>query len=170
MSFKIVELEGQAAVIAQLDAVAAKLVHREEFWRDIGEEVRSQTQLRFENSTGPEGQKWPESWRVKMGLGGGRLTLVDSGDMRKDLVLNVSEQGGEFGSPTPYALIHQYGGTIHAKTSKGLYFGIKSKGGNRDRLIRKQSVTIPARPFLGINEENGNRLLDIAERWLGAAQ
>jgi phage gpG-like protein len=47
-------------------------------------------------------------------------------------------------------------------------FKFKAKGANRDAWVTKQSVVIPARPFLGINEENAQRLLDIAEGYLAA--
>jgi phage virion morphogenesis protein len=167
MSGLRIELGGEQPAFAAISLLADKLAHKVPLWRMVGEELAQQTNYRFETSTGPEGQKWPQSWRVKMGLGGGP-TLVDSGILKTSMTLNVNEQGGEFGSPMEYAATHQFGDVIKAKTSKGLRFKFKAKGANRDAWVTKQSVVIPARPFLGINEENAQRLLDIAEGYLAA--
>lgn len=160
-----IEISGREQAFLAIDGIAQKLTHKEPLWRAIGEEIAQQTNERFETSTGPEGQRWPDSWRVKLALGGGP-TLVDRGILKTTLTLNVTEEGGEFGSPMEYAAIHQLGGTITAKTSKGLRFKVRSRSGNQDSFVTKKSVAIPARPYLGINEENGERLLAIASGYL----
>ena len=47
-----------------------------------------------------------------------------------------------------YAAIHQYGGTIRPKNAKRLMFKVGGK------TVMTQSVTIPARPFIGFSEED----------------
>lgn len=156
-------LSGDNEALAAIGAIAGKLENREPLWRAVGEEIAQQTAERFETSTGPDGQVWPPSWRVKT-LGG--KTLVLSGILKQSMTLNVHEDGGEFGSPMIYAAVHQLGATIKAKTEKGLHWNYRRDGANKDSHARKMSVTIPARPYLGINEENANDILAVAEAYL----
>ena len=57
----------------------------------------------------------------------------------------------EVGSNVHYAGVHQFGATIHAKNVKNLRFRVAG------RWVSKPSVSIPPRPYLGIDNE------DIAE-------
>lgn len=113
---------------------------------------------RFETETGPGGNPWPKSIRA---LVQGGQTLTDSGRLRGSITHNVL--GGnavEVGTNVAYAGIHQMGGTITAKNAPYLTFRI---GG---QWVRKKSVTIPARPFLGIDDADETELLAIAEDYV----
>lgn len=169
MNGAAIELNGDTEALRAIGIIAGRLEHREPLWRAVGEEIAQQTAERFETSTGPDGQVWPPSWRVK--THGGK-TLVMQGILKQSMTLNVHEDGGEFGSPMICAAVHQLGATIRAKTEKGLHWNYRTKGANQDSHARKMEVTIPARPFLGINEENEESILDVAEAYLliGAPQ
>ncbi len=118
----------------------------------IGEEVKGQTERRFDLSMAPDGSRWKQSLRVTLGLGGGP-TLVKSGDMRRSLTVNADDQGGELVIPKAYAATHQFGATIKPVRAKTLRFALGRKG-NRTNFVFARSVTIPKREMLGFSAEN----------------
>lgn len=86
--------------------------------------------------------------------------LVESGSLRG----SISEQAGQdyvkIGTNKIYAAIHQFGGTIHAKDAAKLFFKMGSG------FVRAKSVTIPARPFLTVEDEDDKMIADIIFRFL----
>lgn len=121
--------------------------------RAIGEQLRQHVDERFEDERGPGGLPWPKSWRAREQ---GGQTLTDTARLRQSMTFNARPQSVEIGTNVRYAPVHQFGATIRAKTAKGLVFrvGAARSGGSFRRL---QQVTIPARPFLGLDAQ------DIAE-------
>jgi phage virion morphogenesis protein len=70
----------------------------------------------------------------------------------------TSEQSGRrlrVGTNKIYAAVHQFGAEIRAKRAPKLVFRL---GG---RLVFAGRVTIPARPFLGISEEDREEILHV---------
>lgn len=122
--------------------------------RAIGAQLRQHVDKRFEDERGPGGLPWPKSWRAREQNG---QTLSDSGDLRKNMTFRAGPQSVEIGTNTPYAPVHQFGATIRAKTAKGLVFRAGRTRGGKPGFRRMQQVTIPARPFLGLDAQ------DIAE-------
>lgn len=68
------------------------------------------------------------------------------------------------GSNLAYSAIHQFGGVIKAKTSKGLRFPISTPTGLQ--WITRKSVSIPARPYLVFRPEDPQRLKEAVEKLL----
>lgn len=68
-----------------------------------------------------------------------------------------------WGSNKPYAAVHQFGAIIKPRTAKALAFSI---GGHP---IFRQSVTIPARPYLGFTAEDREHFVTELEGWLARA-
>lgn len=104
----------------------------------------NQTRERFQTETGPDGVKWQDSLRKK--LFGGK-TLTQDGHLGDSITSTATDKEARWGSNRIYAAIHQFGGVIRAKSSKGLAFQLASG----DNVVTRQ-VTMPARPFLGINK------------------
>ena len=120
----------------------------------------NQTRMRFRIETGPDGQRWKPSLRVQ--AAGGR-TLVRDGHLLGSLSSRGNSDSAEWGVNRIYARIHQEGGVIRAKGAKPLRFKV---GG----LWRsKQSVVIPARPYLGVNDDDRAAMLDVLTRRIGEA-
>ena len=115
------------------------------------------TQRRFETGTAPDGSAWPASFRA--GLVGGR-TLVDTGRLVQSITHNAQDDGVQVGTNVLYAAIHQFGGVISAVSAKALSFLIG------DRRVFARQVTIPARPFLGLDREDEDEIGLIARDWL----
>ena len=106
------------------------------------------------SNVAPDGVPWPVSLRAK--LDGGK-TLHDSGLLMRSITSEPAPREVVVGSNMIYAGVHQAGATITAKTGKGLSFTLA----NGERAV-VGSVTIPARPYLGISEAEQATIQDVA--------
>lgn len=148
-----VKLEGDwsklQSSLHRLNRVNFTALHKE-----IGEHVVSSTQERFKTGTGPDGQKWETSIRVKKE---GGTTLRDTSRLRNSITCRARPDRAEIGTNDRRARIHQYGGIIRARKAKALRFQI---GGSGIWAVKKQ-VKIPARPFLGVNDDDAAAINEI---------
>jgi phage virion morphogenesis protein len=134
--------------------------------RAIGTGGVSLVQDRFQTATDPDGNPWqalnPAYAAEKRGPG----ILRESG-MRGGLMASITFQTTRdsvaWGTNKVHALIHQVGGTITPKRGNRLVFSI---GG---ATVFAKSVTIPARPYLGIGPKEGEMMLDVVEGALDRA-
>lgn len=123
----------------------------------IGGSLRESTTLRFQQSKAPDGSTWPKSQRVL--LFGGQ-TLILTGRLRDsiaDAAPLLDATSVEVGTNVEYADPHQFGATIRPRTGRAL---------NIPGIGPRASVTIPARPFLGVSVQDEAEILDLTERWL----
>jgi len=116
------------------------------------------TQLRFRNTEDPEGNKWKKSARAS--LAGGK-TLTDSAQLKKSIHAKFSARSASIGTNKLYAAIHQFGGVIKPKKSAWLTFEIPGVG-----FRRVAQVTIPARPYLGISDDDKALMRQALARYL----
>ena len=119
------------------------------------------TLARFADEEGPDGEKWVESLRKQLNSG---KTMRKDGHLVGGITSDSSATEARWGSNRIYAAIHQFGGVIKAKTSKGLAFTLA----NGDGVIT-QSVTMPARPFLGINKDDGEDIVALVREYVNEA-
>jgi len=149
---------------APLQGALARLAERGEqrlgLMEQIGAALLLSTQMRFEAERGPDGNPWPPSIRA---LAEGGKTLRDDGQLVGSLTYSATNEGVEIGTNVIYAAIHQQGGTIKAKSADNLTFRIG------DRWISKAEVTIPARPFLGIDDDDMTEIAAILSDYLAGA-
>lgn len=125
----------------------------------MGGEILARTMKRFENAEAPDGSRWPVTIRQKMG--DSRTALLGPGSkLARSYNWRAGSDSVEIGSNWKYAAIHHFGGTIRAKRAKALRFRIG------DTWVMKKAVTIPARPALGVNDEDERYLVETAEDWL----
>ena len=112
---------------------------------------------------GPDGTPWTPSRRARRKAGG--RTLWDTGRLVASLTHSVSGGSVSVGSGVIHAGVHQFGATIRPKTARALSF----VGADGTRRTVK-SVTIPARPYLGVSAEDRDDILDLlAQRVARAA-
>lgn len=150
-----IKVEGFESTIAALASAVSRLANPTPLYDDIGGMLVASTQDRFERETGPDGSPWPQSLRAK--FEGGK-TLSDTRRLFNSMTHEASADGVSVGTNVIYAAIHQMGGVIRAKTSGGLKFRGIGNGG----WVTKQSVTIPARPFLGLDADDEKEIANIA--------
>lgn len=108
----------------------------------IGNVIKNRIELSFEKQKSPFGEKWKQSYRAKKS---GGITLTSSARLRHSFSVKADSSSVTVGTNIIYARIHQFGGTIQPKNKKALRFKIGSQWAS------KQSVTLPARPFMPID-------------------
>ena len=118
-----------------------------EVWDSIGEQLKIQTEKRYEAEVDPDGNAWTplsEKYQKRKAKKANYQKLLQySGNLLDTLAYQTDDYGVKFGSNKIYARTHQYG--------------------DADRGI-------PKRAFLGINEENKKaiveELFDAWQAWL----
>ncbi len=116
----------------------------------IGQDLRRSTLKRFTTQRDPEGKPWEES---RSATADGRKALTDTARMKNSIKVKSNKKGVAVGTNTIYARTHQEGAkdrVISAKNGKKLKFKVNGKWCSKDSV----KVTIPARPFLGISEDD----------------
>ncbi|TXG83253.1 MAG: hypothetical protein E6R12_08620 [Sphingomonadales bacterium] len=158
-----------------LQAVQGKLKDQNALLRAAGRILVNSTVERFSTGIAPDGTPWKPSERAKLAdddikagntkaklskpragsvarpaeLGDPKFsgkTLVETGQLRNSISMQV--KGGVLlvGSTVPYAATHQLSAVIRAKNKPYLKF--KLPGGS---WISTKKVIIPKRPFLGVS-------------------
>lgn len=120
---------------------------------DVGAHIETSTKERFETNIAPDGTPWKQSRRA---AADGGKTLLDHGHLR-DSIQRAPATDDEvvIGTNLIYAAIHQFGGVIRPKNAKKLAF--KTPFG----FALLDQVTIPARPFFGLSEEDNQIIPEI---------
>ena len=109
---------------------------------EIGVMLVSSVTHRFETGVGPDGRPWIPSARA---LSEGGQTLVMRGHLRDSQTHVAGPRSVEVGTNLVYGAVHQFGG----RAGRGL------------------SVTLPARPYLGLDGDDEAEILDIINDWIG---
>lgn len=147
----------------QISAVLSRLIETGQNLAPIMEDIatygENSTRGRFRTETAPEGNKWQPNQR------GGKI-LKQHMHLLDSITRDHGEDFAEWGSDTSviYAAIHQFGGVIRPKNKPYLTFKVPGGG-----FRRVKQVTIPARPFLGINDEDEGNIVDIIVQNINAA-
>lgn len=160
--------------------------NRRPFFEQVGEHLMTSTGRRFALDTAPDGTKWAPlkpgtiKSRIRRGKSPAGI-LRDHGLLRGSISAESSNDDVRIGSPSPYAAIHQLGGTIDMPArQQTLYLKRNRKGEIGRRFVSKKAanhtetvqrsahkLTITARPFLGISAADQQDILDMAGDWLG---
>jgi phage virion morphogenesis protein len=152
-----IEVAGLEETLSRLGEAAEKADHPRGFYDRIGLSLVNSASRRFELGAGPDGSPWPPSIRA---LAEGGQTLVDTARLVGSITHEATDTGVAVGTNVIYAAIHQLGGTIRPKSGNALVFNL---GG---RTIFARQVTIPARPFLGLDRDDEIEIEAIAGEWL----
>ena len=119
----------------------------------IGE---SQTRRRIESEkTAPDGTPWPDNIAETPILRETGRNLLDS------VASSATADVAEWGAGWEYAHVHQNGMTIVPREAGKLAFTVAG------RFVLADEVTIPARPFVGLSDENRQEILEIVTDYLG---
>lgn len=127
----------------------------------IGMKMAENTRWRFRDGTAPDGVAWLPSRRAR---DQGGQTLVDSGRLRDSIVHALQGRDSvAWGTNILYAAAHQFGVTITPRTPGGrLRFRIG------DAWVSAASVTLPARPFLGVSDDDREDIADLVAQYIGS--
>ncbi|WP_027364018.1 phage virion morphogenesis protein [Desulfotruncus alcoholivorax] len=113
--------------------------------KEIGEYLVTSTAERFKTETGPDGRKWPPSIRARTE---GGQTLTDTTTLKNSISYRARPDKVIVGTMDKRASTHQTGRRIKVKRSRYLHFKVGGK------WVKKKEVQIPARPFIGINDDD----------------
>lgn len=151
----MLRIEADNHEIRQLLAeLKAKLGNASEAMDEIGELVKLSVKRNFEAEGRP--QRWPKSARAKAE---GGQTLSHTNNLRNSFNHRVGPFAVEIGTNVQYAAIHHFGGVIRAKRAKAL--AVPGIG-------LRRSVSMPARPFLMLQDQDKALMLKILGRYLAA--
>ncbi len=187
-------MTGAAITLEVTDAPVRELLDRVEavggdtlpLMRALGGYMLASTQRRFETRTAPGGAAWqrlaPRTARERIRQGYGTTNILRrSGILYASLTYVASSTEVETGTNNPYAAAHQFGAEItHYARSQPIYQHYDAKTDTFDPRFRKRSrsnfmryveigehkVTIPARPYLGVDDADVVEMAAIGEDWL----
>lgn len=146
----------------KLERLARRAADTHPLMDAIGESLESSTRLRFRNETGPGGQRWKPSLRARHE---GGQTLTESRQLRDSITHEATRDTARVGTNVIYAGVHQFGATIRAKGGYNgnghLRFSIPGLG-----FRSPLEVVIPARPFLGIDQDDRDTIEDLVDGYL----
>ena len=114
-----------------------KIERRQSLMEAIGETMVASTLRRFEKGVGPDGTAWEANQR-------GGQTLVDTARLKGSFTYEASLEQVVWGTNVEYAAIHQFGG----KTG------------------RNHAVILPARPFVGIDQDDREEMQEMMRLFL----
>lgn len=161
--------------LGTLAGYVARARNPQGMFANIGASLVTSTQHRFERGIGPDGSPWPPSIRA---LATGGKTLVKTARLMRSITFNASSSGVEVGTNVVYAAIHQLGGLIQqaARTAVLHFKTLRSgqsrfaKPGKANRAqkaeIGAHSIRMPARPFLGLDDDDEREISQIAQDWI----
>lgn len=179
MSGVRIELTGTEKSLAALAAYASRAENARGMWENIGASLVTSATRRFETGIGPDGSPWPPSIRA---LAEGGKTLVLSARLMRSNTYIATDRGVEVGTNVVYAAIHQLGGEIHIparnqqihfktnkRTGRTRFSKAKRATSSQTVSIGAHTVTMPARPWLGIDDNDGREVIRIAEEFVGGS-
>jgi phage virion morphogenesis protein len=173
-----IELKSEDIAQGVFARAADRAVNAQPMWEDIGASLVTSTQHRFERGVRPDGSPWPPSMRA---LAEGGKTLVESTRLMLSLTSEATGVGVMVGTNVLYAAAHQFGADIqqgartqtirfkrHKRSGKLLKGFRRAKDATEERQVDVGAHTIhlPARPFLGLDDDDQAEIARIVEDWL----
>jgi phage virion morphogenesis protein len=174
----LVRIDGREAALAELQGYVERADDTRGMFDAIGAALVVSTQRRFEEGKAPDGSLWPPSLRA---LAEGGKTLVETARLMQSITHNAFQGSVEVGTNVLYAAIHQFGGTIRqAERTQTIYRRYDARSDTlssrfvrrsrsnfaQDFTVAARDITIPARPFLGLDDDDETEIVRIAQDWL----
>lgn len=173
--------QGLSGLQAGLDRMQQLGYSPRPIYQAIANYGEASTRLRFTKQVGPDGQAWAPSRRARKA---GGKTLVLTARLLRSISSNYDRNGAEWGTNVKYAAVHQFGGEIkRAAYSSWVRLrtdasGVLLRQKNHSNLLvfararhkrvveRRYTVDahafkMPARPFLGVNQDDGEEIEDL---------
>lgn len=145
-------------VSAALSRLALDSADKVSLFNEIGINLTENARLRFSDEVSPDLIPWKPSKRA---INQGGKTLRDTGNLLASITHEVLSDGVAYGTNVPYATTLHFGATIKASGSEYLTFRVPGGG-----WAKKREVEIPARPFIGLDTEDKQMVVDLIGAFL----
>ncbi|MFW5499592.1 MULTISPECIES: phage virion morphogenesis protein [unclassified Maridesulfovibrio] len=142
-------------VKARLNRLAEVVSDLTPLMEQIGMSMVASTQNRFETSTAPDGSKWLDSPSDQ--------PLLRDRHLQDSITYEAKSDRVDVGSNMIYAAVHQFGAIIKPKNAKALCF----QAG--EGMVVVKQVEVPARPYLGMDDDDEQDIDQITEEFLSYA-
>lgn len=120
--------------------------------QDIGEYLITSTKARFVTGVGPDGDEWDGNSDVTLARKRGTKPLIgETHRLSNEFSYFIGNNELVFGSSIEYAAVQQFGAE-KGEFGRGVPWG-----------------DIPARPFIGISDDDKDKILDILNDYLSGA-
>lgn len=143
-------------------------------YKAMNETLSLSTDKRFSAQVDPKGNAWAPLKSATKKRKKNPLILTEDTKLRDGIHGEVESDGLLFGSDSPYGAIHQLGGEIK---QEGMVLHLKGSGRNT-RFAKaadathgmkvNRTIKMPARPFLGVSEQDEKDLLQDVEAYLSS--
>ena len=147
------------AALAGIERAALALQHPAPLLRQIGVFLQHSTQDRFNAGADPQGNAWAPLLPAYAAIKRGPSILVGSGmagGLQGSITFATGASSVTVGSNRIYAAVHQFGAVI--KPVKAKFLAFRLAGG----VVHASSVTIPARPYLGLSKADEEEIAELA--------
>ncbi|OZS41961.1 phage virion morphogenesis protein [Photobacterium sanguinicancri] len=144
-----IRLDGIEHIRERINELLTRGQNLEPAFQDIGEMLLLSHNERWAKQESPDGQPWQplsEGYK-KRKKKNQSLILVLNQHLGRELNYNAWRTGITFGTPYEYGAIHHFGGTSD---------------------MRPQNAAIPARPWLGVSDEDTEQIYQILGDFLTA--
>lgn len=172
------ELTGADELIAAVERLSR--INIEQLLSIIGEYLVSETKTRFEKGIGPDKNKWKELAPSTLAIpkpsspdyppnrkprDPSKPILVGAGHLRDSINYQVSGNEVHCGTNKEYAPTHQFGLKLEIRPTNKLALRFYGPGG-REIIVKKATLNIPARPFLGFSDDDEEEIRNIIEDYI----
>lgn len=175
-----------AEVRAAFERVIDAGLNLETLFDDIGQSLIASTQKRFVSETDPSGKKWKGLAKstLRRKRPDARI-LRQTNQLYSSITDEVTPDYLLVGTDVVYGGAHQGGATIehYARSQKATFTRRRngqmrfasSRSKAKSRVVKPitigaHSVTIPARPYLGLSEADKAQVIELTEAYLAQAQ
>jgi phage virion morphogenesis protein len=160
------------SVLEALESLSGNALNVIPALRDIGEHLTETTKRRFDTGTAPDGSKWPANSEATI-LGylgsykGGSYTKA--GKLSAKGIGRVSSKRPLIGETRSLmsTINPQLRGNDALEIGSPLIYSAMQQFGGRKSEFSNLWGDIPARPFLGLSEEDERSILDIVAGYMG---
>ncbi len=151
----MLSLKDATLQIQSLMDTVMRYQRRRSLFTRLGRVMKTDTGMNFRHQQSPDGEPW-EPLKLRQGR-----ILSDTGRLRNSIHFEADDDQVVIGTNVKYAPVHQFGAVIKPVKKQVLAFP-DGRGGT----AFARQVTIPARPFIGIEERQINLIHDAMTQWL----
>lgn len=158
------------AILDVLGELSARMQDLTEPMSDIGEHLVETTKRRFDTSTAPDGSRWEPNSDVTIlrYLGAYKSSFKRDGTISKKGTSRLQAKKPLVGETRSLmSTINYVPGRDHVYIgSPEIYAGVQQFGAHAKEFGKSPWGDIPARPFLGLSDDDSGSILDILASYL----